>query len=74
MKWASDLAAMCQVSIIGYAVAGAFLTLAYYDLYYSIIVLLVSLEKLLLQNKQKITLHDDLSLAKKLQDGQSPAT
>lgn len=60
LKWASDMASMCQVSIIGYAVAGAFLTLAYYDLYYSIIVLLVSLDKLLLQNSQKSIAADDL--------------
>ncbi|MES2152628.1 MAG: putative O-glycosylation ligase, exosortase A system-associated [Pseudomonadota bacterium] len=48
LKWASNLAAMCQVSIIGYAVGGAFLTLAYYDLYYYIVALLVSLERLLM--------------------------
>lgn len=48
LKWASDLAAMCQVSIIGYAVGGAFLTLAYYDLYYYIIAILVLLDKLLI--------------------------
>lgn len=48
LKWASNLAAMCQVSIVGYAVGGAFLTLAYYDLYYNIVTLLVCLEKLLL--------------------------
>lgn len=48
LKWAADLAAMCQVSVIGYAVAGAFLTLAYYDLYYCILVFIVILEKILL--------------------------
>lgn len=48
LKWAEDLASMCQVSIIGFAVGGAFLTLAYYDLYYFIIVALVTLDKLLL--------------------------
>lgn len=53
LKWASDLAAMCQVSIIGYAVSGAFLTLAYYDLYYGIVALLVLLEKLVLQTQSK---------------------
>ncbi len=51
LKWASDLAAMCQVSIIGYAVGGAFLTLAYYDLFYDIVGLLILLEKLLLSKK-----------------------
>ncbi|MBF0371306.1 MAG: putative O-glycosylation ligase, exosortase A system-associated [Magnetococcales bacterium] len=32
--WANDLAAMLQVSLVGYAVAGAFLGLAYFDLPY----------------------------------------
>jgi probable O-glycosylation ligase (exosortase A-associated) len=52
LKWASDLASLSQVSIVGYAVGGAFLTLAYYDLYYDIVVLLVCLEKLLLLTPQ----------------------
>jgi len=37
MTWARDLASMVQVSIIGYAVGGAFLGLAYFDLYYHLI-------------------------------------
>ncbi|SNS81648.1 probable O-glycosylation ligase, exosortase A-associated [Noviherbaspirillum humi] len=45
LKWANDLAKMCQVSIVGYAISGAFLSLAYYDLYYNIIVILIVLEK-----------------------------
>ena len=48
LKWAGDLASMCKVSIIGYAVSGAFLSLAYYDLYYDIIVILVVLEKIVI--------------------------
>jgi putative inorganic carbon (HCO3(-)) transporter len=44
-KWAADLARMLQVSVVGYAVGGAFLSLAYFDLYYCIIALLVALEK-----------------------------
>src|SRR5574340_974897 len=39
--WASDLGAMCQVSLIGYAVGGAFLSLAYFDLPYNIAVIVV---------------------------------
>lgn len=35
-EWAADLGAMVQVSMVGYAVAGAFLSLAYYDLPYDI--------------------------------------
>ena len=49
LKWAADLATMCQVSLIGYAVAGAFLSMPYYDFYYYIIAVLVLLEKLLVQ-------------------------
>lgn len=39
--WASDLAGMLQVSLIGYAVGGAFLSLAYFDLPYNLMVLMV---------------------------------
>lgn len=34
LKWAMDLAAMLQVSLVCYAVGGAFLSLAYFDLPY----------------------------------------
>ncbi len=40
-KWVADLAAMVQVSMIGYAIAGAFLGLAYFDLYYTLIAIMV---------------------------------
>jgi probable O-glycosylation ligase (exosortase A-associated) len=46
-RWASDLAAMGHVSMIGFAVGGAFLTLAYYDLIYYIVGTLAVLERLL---------------------------
>lgn len=39
--WARNLAAMAQVSLIGYAVGGAFLGLAYFDLYYHLVAILV---------------------------------
>jgi len=43
--WARDLAAMIQVSLIAYAVTGAFLSLGFYDLYYALIaVIAVTLE------------------------------
>ncbi len=41
-KWLSDLGSMCQVSIAGYFVGGAFLSLAYFDLPYNILVLVVA--------------------------------
>lgn len=40
-RWLSHLGAMCQVSLAGYAVGGAFLSLSYYDLPYNIIILVV---------------------------------
>ena len=40
-QWLSHLGAMCQVSVAGYAVGGAFLSLSYYDLPYNILVLVV---------------------------------
>jgi probable O-glycosylation ligase (exosortase A-associated) len=40
-QWTHDLAVMCQVSLVGYAVGGAFLSLAYFDLPYNIAVILV---------------------------------
>jgi len=40
-RWCSDLAAMCQVSLAGYAVGGAFLSLSYFDLPYNVMMLVV---------------------------------
>lgn len=46
LAWARDLAAMLQVSLIGYAVGGAFLGLAYFDLFYHLVVIMVIVHKL----------------------------
>jgi putative inorganic carbon (HCO3(-)) transporter len=40
-QWASNLARMVQVSLVGYAVGGAFLNLAYYDVPYYLLVAIV---------------------------------
>lgn len=40
-QWAADLGAMCQVSLVGYAVGGAFLSLSYFDLPYNVMVMVV---------------------------------
>jgi probable O-glycosylation ligase (exosortase A-associated) len=40
-QWLSDLGAMCQVSLAGFAVGGAFLSLAYFDLPYNVLLLVV---------------------------------
>lgn len=40
-KWMRDLAAMIQASLVGYAAGGSFLGLAYFDLFYHLVVVLV---------------------------------
>jgi probable O-glycosylation ligase (exosortase A-associated) len=40
-KWGGELGAMCQVSLVGYLVGGAFLSLAYFDLPYDIMAMVV---------------------------------
>jgi uncharacterized protein (DUF2062 family) len=41
LQWAFGLARMIQVSLLGYAVGGAFLSLAYYDVPYYLLGILV---------------------------------
>jgi len=48
-RWSFDLASMLQVSLVGYAIAGAFLGLAYFDLYYDLIAMMVICKMLLLE-------------------------
>jgi len=40
-KWAADLSAMLQVSLLGYAAGGAFLGMAYFDLPYHMMIILL---------------------------------
>ena len=67
MRWAGDLAAMTQVSIVGYAVAGAFLELATFDLYYMFIAIGILtygfLKKRMLQEEQELELGENLKAA-----------
>jgi len=49
LKWASDLAAMTQVSMIGYAACGAFLGLSYFDFYWHLVAIMVILNHLVNQ-------------------------
>lgn len=52
LRWASDLAAMIQVSFIGYFVGGSFLGLAYWDMPYVLLSMLV-LTKLAIEKQQR---------------------
>lgn len=51
-KWAYDLASMLQVSLVGYTTGGAFLGLAYFDLPYHIIIMIVITLRLIEQQPQ----------------------
>jgi probable O-glycosylation ligase (exosortase A-associated) len=51
-QWACDLARMIQVSLVGYAVGGAFLSLAYYDVPYNLMVALI-LTRLMVERELK---------------------
>lgn len=44
-RWAANLGSMVQVSLVGYAVGGAFLSLSYFDLPYNIMVMVVLARK-----------------------------
>lgn len=44
-RWAADLGAMVQVSLVGFAVGGAFLSMPYFDLPYNMMVMVVLAKK-----------------------------
>ena len=48
--WCKHLGAMCQVSLVGYLVGGAFLSLAYFDLPYNILLIVILAKQWLLAN------------------------
>lgn len=52
LQWVGELAAMIQVSLIGYAVGGTFLGLAYFDLPYHLVAILVILRGTIISQYQ----------------------
>jgi putative inorganic carbon (HCO3(-)) transporter len=70
-QWLSDLGSMLQVSLAGYAVGGAFLSLSYWDLPYNLLVLVVIGRRWLerkewLREKEEPVIHWPEFLKKKL--------
>jgi hypothetical protein len=59
LAWMNDLARMMQVSLIGYAVSGAFLGLAYFNYYYALLAIVVGLTRVLNQEAEVGTLSPD---------------
>ncbi len=52
LAWCRHLGSMCQVSLVGYAVGGAFLSLAYFDLPYNVLALVVMTKAWLSKHQQ----------------------
>lgn len=52
LLWAHRLAAALQVSLVGYAVGGAFLNMAFYDFYYYLLAALIVLTRLVREAPQ----------------------
>lgn len=63
LAWAKQLTAMAQVSLVGYAVGGAFLGLAYFDLYYHILCIIVLTRAVVTKQVRSTPATADLSLA-----------
>ncbi len=49
LAWTRDLARMCQVSLIAYGSTGAFVGLAYFDLYYNVVAIIVVTKLIVLE-------------------------
>lgn len=49
LNWANDLARMTQVSLVGFAVAGAFQNLAFFDLYFLLVAILFLVQRIVVQ-------------------------
>ncbi len=62
-RWLADLAAMIQVSLVGYASAGAFLGLAYFDYYYTLIALVVLCRTILVSDATSSVAEPAVSVA-----------
>jgi putative inorganic carbon (HCO3(-)) transporter len=58
LKWASDFAAMAQVSLIGYIVGGAFLSLAYYDYFWYVVAALVITQRIVVRKLKPVVVTD----------------
>ena len=49
LAWAADLARMVQTSIVAYAVTGTFLPIAYWDIYFTVLVAMAATQYLVVQ-------------------------
>ncbi|MBN1378921.1 MAG: putative O-glycosylation ligase, exosortase A system-associated [Gammaproteobacteria bacterium] len=84
LRWANNLGGMLQVSFVGYATGGAFLGLAYFDLPYHLMSLLVITQALVKDDLKKLPIEElaknpaqkarlSFNELKKLQTGKEPS-
>lgn len=69
LRWAHDLARMSHVSLVGYAVGGAFLNLAYFDVPYYLVVALVVTRLLVEKGIEDVTPAQDRSAGPLFESG-----
>ncbi len=72
LRWAVDLASMVQVCLVGYAVGGAFLGLAYFDLYYHLIAVLVILGAIVARAEERDPATSEVSAKREEEAGTPP--
>ncbi len=53
LDWAGNLASMCQVALVGYGTGGAFLGLAYFDLPYHIMAMIIVLDEIVRRQQRE---------------------
>ncbi len=73
LSWAGRLASMAQVSLVGYFVGGAFLSLAYFDLPYDLMVIVV-LCKVLIESRLESAAEQSSSSGEVIHDGGGPGS
>jgi probable O-glycosylation ligase (exosortase A-associated) len=62
LAWANDLARMTQVSLVGFATAGAFQNLAYFDFYFALIALLYLVKRVVIDELEAVKLATAVAL------------
>ncbi|MDB5936848.1 MAG: putative O-glycosylation ligase, exosortase system-associated [Massilia sp.] len=70
MRWANDMATMLQVSLLGFAVGGAFLSLAYFDVPYYVMAAMIATRLVV---EQHLKANKDLAKAQALAQRQAAA-
>lgn len=54
LRWAADLASFCQISLLGFCVGGAFLSLAYFDVPYYVMAVMLATRMIVEKRLQEL--------------------